>query len=210
MVPAVHESGGRLNPVIRRTASAVSLALNPSVLTGGFFAVLASAFAQPGRRLGFAIAGVIFATLLPVGSLFVLHARGWLSDIEMRVRAERSLVFLVCFASYLAGTFVLVLMRAPWPMWGMMALHLPLTAVLALMTRASKVSIHAMVIAGLGAASVVFFGPRALPALILLPIAAWARWAAGAHTVAELATGAMVGTVLTGGGAMILSSLLAA
>ncbi len=76
-------------------------------------------------------------------------------------------VFLACFASYLAGTVVLVLMSAPWQLWGLMALHLPMTGVLALLTRAWKVSIHAMVIAGLGSTGVVFFGPHGLPALAL-------------------------------------------
>jgi hypothetical protein len=197
-----------MNPVVRRAANVVSLALNPSVLTGVFFGVLAAGFALPGRRLDLFIACLLFATVLPVGSLFVLHALGHLSDIEMRVRTERGLVYLVCLASYLAGTVVLVLMRAPWQLWGMMSLHLPTTAMLALLTRTSKVSVHTMVIAGICGAAVVFFGPSALPGLALLPIAAWARWAAGAHSIAELVTGATLGMTLSGGGAWLLSSLL--
>lgn len=188
----------------------VSLALNPSALMGAFLVV--TAFTREpaaARRLPDAAIGFASATLVPIGALFLLRARGLLSDVEMRVREERERVYAISATSYAAGTAALLLLGAAWPIWGLLALHVPATAILVLINRRSKVSIHAAVIAGLCAAAVVLYGPRAAPLLILVPIAAWARWASGAHTVRELVTGALVGAIWTSAGMSALRALLA-
>lgn len=180
----------------RPNAEWVSLVLNPSFLTGIFFVVLAWHF-EPSGRARWVAAGVAasFATLVPIAALFVLVAAGRLSDVEMRQREERGAVYLTCLISYVLGTLLLVAVGTSWPIWGFMALHVPNTLVVMLLNRRWKVSVHTTVISGLCAAGVIFFGPVAWPALGLLVLAAWARWASGAHTVRELVSGALLGAV---------------
>jgi hypothetical protein len=178
-------------------ARLVSLALNPSLLTGVFFVVLGATLEPPGasRRLAMAL-GPLFATVLPLGVLLGLRATGRLSDIEMRHRGERELVYLGCLVCYAAGSVALALAGTNWVIWGLMALHVPSTLALAAINRHSKISIHATAIAGLGAAALAIYGLRAWPVLLLLPAAAWGRWASGAHTPGELAGGALLGATL--------------
>ena len=185
--------GGRL-----RASDIVSLLLNPSLMTGVFFCVLAARYEPPGTALWALDAiAVVFAGLLPVGLIFVLMARGRLSDAEMSVRSERERNFLFCAICYAAGTAMLLAAGAPWPLWGLMALHVPNTLVLVAANRRLKVSIHTMVLTSLCVAAVLFFGPRAAPLGLLVFVSAWARWDAGNHTPAELAWGVAIGGVMT-------------
>jgi hypothetical protein len=195
---------------VRTAADRVSLALNPSLLTGAFFVILAWKF-EPTTIARFRAGGAafIFATLVPIASLFALVAVGRLSDVEMRIRSERDVVYGVCLASYALGALLLFAIGASWPLWGFMALQVPVTAVLGLVNRRWKVSIHATAIAGLCAAGVVFFGRWAAPALLLLPLAAWGRWAAGAHSGRELIVGAALGAASASAGIALLRFLVA-
>lgn len=194
----------------RTAAELVSLALNPSLLTGVFFMVLAWRFEPTtAARLRVAATAVTFATLVPIASLYALVAMGQLSDVEMRIRSERHVVYGVCLMSYALGAVLLVTMRSSWQVWGFMALHVPNAIILSLLNRRWKISIHATAIAGLCAAGMVFFGREAAPALLLLPVAAWGRWAAGAHSTRELLTGAVLGTVSAPAGIALLRFLVA-
>jgi hypothetical protein len=176
----------------------LSLLLNPSVMMGGFFCLLAVEFEHAGRlRIVHALLAVAFTSLVPVGILFVLKAQGRLSDIEMRVRSERAFVYLICAAGYGIGAWLLYATGADWRLGGLLALHVPNTLFLIIFNRKLKVSIHAMVITSLYAAALMFFGMRAAPVGILVIAAAWARWSAGAHSIAELGCGMVIGGVLT-------------
>jgi hypothetical protein len=190
-------------------AQVVSLALNPSALTGAFFILLAVTLQPTGaRRLLIASVAFLFAALVPLASVFLLHGSGRLSDVEMRSRIERTPVFLWCAAGYFAGAGVLFALGAAWQLWGLLALHVPNTLVLLALNRRWKISIHAMVLAGLWTAGLLFYGVPAVPAGGLLPLAAWARWAAGAHTLGELVGGATLGPALTLCGITALRSLV--
>jgi hypothetical protein len=193
----------------RTPADRVSLALNPSLLTGAFFLMLAWRF-EPTTitRLRAGGTAFAFATLVPIASLFALVAAGRLSDVEMRIRSERNVVYGICLASYALGALLLLAIGSSWPLWGFMALQVPVTAMLAVLNHRWKVSIHATAIAGLCAAGVMFFGRWAAPALLLLPLAAWGRWAAGAHSGRELLTGAALGAASAPAGIALLRFLV--
>ena len=194
---------------VRARARVVSLALNPAVLTGVFFVILAWQF-EPTTTAALWASGiaVTFVTVMPIASLFALVALGKLTDVEMRIRSERDVVYGVCLVSYVVGTVLLIVIGASWQVWGFMALHVPNTIIMSLLNRRWKVSIHAATIAGVCAAALVFFGSAAAPALLLLPIAAWGRWAAGAHSKTELITGAAFGMISAPAGIAFLRFLV--
>ncbi len=176
----------------------LSLVLNPSVMTGVFVCLVAAEFEAPGfPRVLHAALGFVFTSLIPVGLLFVLKDQARLSDIEMSVRSERELVYLLCALGYALGSGLLLITGASWQLWGLLALHVPNTLILMLLNRRLKVSIHTMVITSLWVAALMFFSGKMAPAGILIPAAAWARWKAGSHSIRELLWGMLVGGALT-------------
>lgn len=181
-----------------RASDLISLVLNPSVLTGVFFCLLAARTEPPGARLAVhVVLGVAFTAVIPVVTLFMLKSLGRLSDVEMRVRPERSLVFGIGAATYGLGAALLWITKAAWPLWGLLALHVPNTVLLLAVNRRLKVSIHTMVLTSLAAAAGMFMGTGWLLAILLVPAAAWARWDAGNHSVEELVWGVLIGGLMT-------------
>lgn len=181
-----------------RASDLLSLLLNPSALTGAFFVLLAARFVRPGTgRILYDAIGVAFTTAIPLAVLFFLRSRSLLSDVEMRVRSERALVYGIGVATYALGTGSLWIAGAPWPLWGLLALHVPSTLLLLAMNRRLKVSIHTMVLTSLAVAAVWFLGAGWAPVALAVPAAGWARWDAGNHTVRELLWGALVGAGMT-------------
>lgn len=192
-----------------RTADAISLALNPSLWGGGFVTVLALRVEPPGTTRWLAAAiGAAALAVVPIASLFVLHRTGYLTDVEMRRREERSIVYATCAAAYAAGAIALIGIGASWPVWGVVTLHVPSTLLLAVLNRALKVSIHATGLSGVAAAGLVCFGWHAWPLALVAVAGCWARWSAGAHSPRELIAGAVSGIVLTGGGLELLKHLV--
>jgi len=186
-----------LSPMTR-AARAVSLVFNPSLWAGGFVVYLALRFEPAGAgRWIVAALGAAFVGGIPIALLFVLKAAGRLRDVEMRERTERGTVYAACAASYAAGALLLAGIGAEWPVWGVVAVHTPTALVLAALNRRWKVSIHAAGLAGIVAAAAILFGAAAWPLAIILAAGAWARWAAGAHSVGELAGGTLTGALFT-------------
>ncbi len=192
-----------------RLSDILSLALNPSILTGFFFCALAAKYESPGaERTVHAFLSVIFASLIPVGLILLLKARGKLSDIEMSIRSERDRVYLYCASGYAVGAAILLFSGASWPLWGFMALHVPNTLVLLGVNRWLKVSIHTMILTGLYAGNLMFFGAQTVWLGSIVLVAAWARWDAGNHTLSELICGAVIGGLLTSGEIHLLKAAL--
>ena len=192
-----------------RFSDLLSLILNPSVWT----AVLACFFAvryepQGVRRIAFAVFAVLILAVIPVGQLFLLKAKGRLSDLEMHVRTEREAVYRLLAAEYGAGALALFAAGARWPLWGLLAVHVPNTLLLVLINRRLKISIHTMVLTCALAAAMVFFGPGVAPLGLAVLAAAWARWDAGNHTPAELAAGILLGGMLGSAEFLALKSIL--
>lgn len=190
-----------------RVSDLLSVILNPSAVTGAFFVLLAARYSLPGARLIlYDLIGIAFTAVIPVSTLFVLKSRGLLSDVEMRDRSERSLVYGIGVATYGVGTAILWAVDAPWPLWGLLALHVPNTLLLIAVNRRLKVSIHTMVLTSLAVTAVLWLGTGWVPAALAVPAAAWARWDAGNHSVKELLWGIVIGGVTTPIGILALQA----
>ena len=181
-----------------RVSDVVSLALNPSVMTGVFLCVLAATYEQSGiPRVAHQLLCIAFTSLVPIGLIFLLKSRGKLSDFDMSIRSERDRVYLLCDAGYTAGAALLFLSGSAWPVWGFVALHVPNTLILLAFNRLLKVSIHTMVLSSLYVGALEFYGLQTVPLGFLVAAAAWARWDAGNHSFAERICGVSMVTVLT-------------
>lgn len=191
-----------------RAAMAVTVVTNPSFLSGFFFVALAMSFVPVGSRLMVALVGAGFAGIVPILTVIALRNAGLVTDLALRERAERPVVYAACALVYAIGGALLVAIGAPWQVWGVMVLHIPTMAVLSVLTRRAKVSIHTTGLAALWSASLILWGPPALPLGVVLPAAVWGRWVLGAHTRDELATGALLGLVATGAGLLLLQTFV--
>jgi hypothetical protein len=105
-----------------------------------------------------------------------------------------------------AGAFVIVtVLGAPAPLRAALLSYALATALFALLTPLTNLSLHAAGVAGAGVCLVYVFGAWGLPALLLVPLVWWARAVLGRHSPAELALG-----VLVGGGATLVAFQLIA
>lgn len=151
------------------------------------------------RGLGYAAVAILFTVALPYAVVLVRVRRGRVrSGRFIAERAERPLMMLVALASLAVGLVVLAALDAPRELFAVVAAILAGVVVTSLVTLWWKISIHASSTAGTVAVLVLTFGPAGLLALPLLPLVCWARVALGAHTVAQVAAGSVVGAVVTG------------
>jgi hypothetical protein len=186
-----------------RLAAWVSALLNPSVALGALVAALSLREPNPIRAWSAAL-GIAFTTIVPLASAAALWRVGLVSDLDLRVRHERQPVYLASAASYAVGAAALLALGGRWVPLTMLV-QLATAGLAAALNRLLKVSMHALALSGVAVAALIVAGPGAWPVGLALPAGAWARWAAGAHSPAELAAGAALGgaTALVGFGALV-------
>ena len=183
----------------------ISPLMLPMVLVGF---VLVHFGAAPGEIAAQVALAFVFFGLVPLLYLVWLVHRARVQSLEVRDRARRTRPFLVGTASSAVGaalaagvgTTAVPLVGA---LLGCIAVN---AAVLMLVTRQWKISIHAAAIAGF--ASMLLFvafapWPHAVPplfrpaemagVLLLIPLVMWARVRTGAHTAAQVWGGALFG-----------------
>ena len=149
---------------------------------------------------------VLVNTLAPAVSIWVLHRRGYLSDLDIRNRKERALPFIIVLAYFIMTYALLVLSPALFiplvylDMWmGLMAsIGLAL-----LITRWFKISMHMLAQGGVLGTVMAVQAMQMVPAWtlngVLVFIAGWvgfARIDMGVHRHIEVYTGYMLGFIV--------------
>ena len=186
-----------------RLAVVVSYVINPLVLPPVFFWWLGDSLDMPAEvtwtLVGLAVG---FLGLLPLCVVAWMVWRGRAETLEVRDRSKRLPIFLwtVGFgatAAFLADAVV------PGVGAGALFAVFPLNAaVLALINRRIKVSIHAAGIAGLASMSGWFAWLAALDsgmtfwALVAVPLVMWARVRSDAHTLGQVILGMAFGVLV--------------
>lgn len=149
---------------------------------------------------------VLVNTLAPAVSIWVLHRRGYLSDLDIRNRKERALPFIIVLAYFIMTYALLVLSPALFiplvylDMWmGLMAsIGLAL-----LITRWFKISMHMLAQGGVLGTVMAVQAMQMVPAWtlngVLVFIAGWvgfARIDMGVHRHIEVYTGYLLGFIV--------------
>jgi membrane-associated phospholipid phosphatase len=166
------------------------------VLIGGHADGLAGA--------GWGLLAALFAAVLPTVFISCGTRRGRWADRNVGARRPRLIVLGFITASIAAGLSLLVILGAPRLLTGYLAFMLASVALLALVTAWWKISIHCAVASGSVAILAFGYGPLVLPGYLLVALLAWARVAAGDHTVAQVVAGALLGA---GSGALAFGFL---
>jgi membrane-associated phospholipid phosphatase len=135
--------------------------------------------------------------LIPLGIIYLLSRRGLISDFFVSEREERAKPFAGAIVSYVVGSFMLMLVRAPTIVTALMLCYAGNTFIMMLITHRWKISVHASGIAGPATALAVSLGAWASIFFVLLVPVGWSRIKMGAHTPTQLLAGALVTIIST-------------
>jgi membrane-associated phospholipid phosphatase len=179
----------------RETADLISLVFNPPVLAAPTFLILLFTQRTP-NPLELILITLTFGTVVPLAILYGLSKKGIILDLYASLKGSRTVLFLGAMSSYLLGTIALRLAGAPAILTSVMLCYLGNSMVMMLVNRRWKISVHASGVTGPATALIYSLGLVALPFLLLAIPVGWARLKLRAHTIAQVAAGALL-TIFT-------------
>lgn len=138
---------------------------------------------------------MLLLTVAPLMSYVLSYALP--SIRELGRKGQRKLAFIVSVLSYVLGTIVCVCGRAPQVVLGFFLSYLASGGLLSVINGVLgfKASGHACGFAGPMTIMTAVIGPSVLWVWITLPLVFWARLRTKRHSMAELISGTLVGTV---------------
>jgi len=153
-------------------------------------------FTGQGLRAGFV--GVCIFVLLPVALVKRVKSAWAIEDIYDPGPQMRARILALGNITYLIGFIALMMIEAePVILWSA-ASFLCGGALVWMISRYWKISIHAVGVGG-GSIILLIVGGTALWPVLLAPVAvSWARLRLGAHTWAQLVAGSVLGAVISG------------
>ena len=184
----------------QRTAHLVSRFLGPQYVAMPLLLAIGLADpVSPLRGILWASAIGVLSVGVPVLLLMRELRRGGISDWHISRREERLQIIPVL--STLAGAAlplpIMYFLHGPRPLFVAYASILLLILFNLAITMVWKISQHVAAIAASTTLISVILGISAAPALLLIPLVAWARVKVGAHTVMQTIAGGVTGIVIT-------------
>jgi len=176
----------------------VSILLNPTTLGVVAVAAFSVLFGSGGiETLKLFSISFLFCVLLPFLYLVYLKRSNIVESLDVPVRTQRTIPYLIASVSYVIGLIWLIGIDAPWPMVALLVTYLGNTLFIVSVNLFWKISAHAMgvgaVITGFGiaVAPVYFLG------LILLPLVSWSRIKLDMHSRSQVIAGSILSIILT-------------
>jgi len=183
-----------------KLAVLVSRILNPLYATVPV--LILAAFRETANYLSsllWAIFGVTTAAILPGFFLLSQLRRGNISDWHISNREERTKlpISALTLATTIIPTAILELLKGPKTLQALFVTGLFLALIMIPIIAFWKISQHACGIATITMMLVALLGPLATPVFLLVPLVGWARVRVGAHTIAQVTAGAILGFVIS-------------
>jgi membrane-associated phospholipid phosphatase len=173
-----------------RMAAFVSHVLNPAGLALGVFMVLTYLM----REAWIAGAtGVLLYAVMPGALLIYLHRIGFITELYPEERRQRANLLLLGALCYFCGYGILLWLDAPLLMLVAGCAFALNTLLVLWINRFWKISIHAVGVSGGVSVLLLAGGVTLWPALLALPLVAWARLRLRAHTPAQVTAGLLLG-----------------
>lgn len=186
-------------PVRQRFARLLTELLAPGWTAGALLLVVAFHSAPSAAiALRWLVPSLLFGSLLPVLYLGYQVHRRRLSDIHIRVRAQRPIPLLVGLSSVLVGLTLLVILGASRELLAVIGAMAAGLVVALLTSLIWKLSVHTGAVAGTVVVLALIFGPAAFVLALLAGAVAWARVEVGDHTPAQVIAGGAIGTIVAG------------
>ena len=181
----------------RKWAAAISNATIPPVIAVLTFALINYSRSGGLSFIALTFLTTLFAAIVPLSILIIWARRTNAHDMDVPTRTDRNHPLLLATVSYLIGTAVLLIIRAPLLSTALMFGYFAGTLFIFLVNLRWKISIHTMGIAGPTTVLVFVFGYWGALLGLLLPPVIWSRVYLKKHTVAQAIAGAVVGFLLT-------------
>ncbi len=179
-----------------KLASRLSAALNAPLITLITFIPLIFFHGTNHAWLLFAITS-FFGCVLPLVMVYELLRLDLIKDFYAQDRVTRFIPFLWTTFFYLLGCLSLIFVNAPVAVTALMACYFVNGLVLMVITLKWKISIHASGVTGPVTALIYLLGGFMAPLMLVVIPVAWARVELKAHTVMQVAVGAVLSCVLT-------------
>jgi membrane-associated phospholipid phosphatase len=190
--------GTRRRRVLTETARIFSTVCNPFLTALALFVILAHARSTSVEQFWtLAFTSIFFTSVGPMLYVFWLYWTERITDLDMSIRAERQQVFGAFVVFSALGTLTLAFLHAPTIIIASMAAYTANAFIVMLITRAWKISTHALGITAPLVTLLVLYGWQPLPFVVLIPIVCWARVYLGSHTVAQVVAGTSLACVST-------------
>ncbi|MCL4538637.1 MAG: PAP2 family protein [Bacteroidetes bacterium] len=181
----------------QRAALTISYILMPTTFAVVAFPLLVFLTPQNSDRAVIVVVSVLFGAVLPFLYLLLLLHRQRVTRLDVPVREQRTIPYLVTVVIYFAGSVLLYVLGASVIVSALMLCYATNTLVISAINTRWKISAHAMGASGPLTALAVTFGWLVLPFFLIVPIVAWARVELKAHTRAQVVAGAFLGIILT-------------
>ena len=140
---------------------------------------------------------LIAVSILPVFSVMLyLARRGRLDSIFTSVRRQRTKVYLLAVAYAVFGGVIITCLGAPLVLRATFVAGLSAVIVFMFINLWWKISLHIAFAAASVAMLIILYGPLGAISAVILPLVGWARIELGKHSVAQLASGAILAGVI--------------
>ncbi len=180
----------------QKLASRLSAVLNAPFITLATFILLILLHGTENAAMLIGITS-LFGCFLPLAMVYGLLKLDFIKDFYAHDRDTRFIPFLWTTLFYLLGVLSLILVNAPAAVTALMACYFVNGLVLMMITLKWKISIHASGITGPFTALLYLLGGVVFPLILVVIPVAWARVELKAHTVMQVAAGAVLSGVLT-------------
>jgi membrane-associated phospholipid phosphatase len=180
----------------RGFAELVSFVFNPPIVAAPAFLYLIL-LQKPVNSLTLAVISVMFGALVPMSIVYGLSKLRIIPDLWASQRETRVIPFTGAICSYLLGSAALITEESPAIITALMLCYVGNTVIMMLISLRWKISVHASGIAGPATALVYALGVAALPLLFLVVPVGWARIRLRAHTLTQVAAGALLTILAT-------------
>ncbi len=140
---------------------------------------------------------LIAVSILPVFSVMVyLYRKGRLDGIFTPVRKQRTKVYLLAIGCAVVGGVIITCLGAPLVLRATFVASLSAVIVYMFVNLWWKISLHIAFVAASVTALIILYGAIGAISVVFLPPIVWARIEAGHHSVAQVATGAVLAAVI--------------
>jgi len=140
-----------------------------------------------------ALISVALSIGIPVAYVFWKVRSGEISDFHIPIRTQRFRPMLLSILCVLLSWAILWICKAPALLISLMGVSAAFAVLLLLITLRWKISGHSVAIASLAILVIHVMGQNFLPALLAIPLVAWARVRIRRHTLAQTIAGAALG-----------------
>ncbi len=184
--------------VKQRAALTISYIFMPTSFALAAFLSLSLMTRQGSDVFRVASLSVLFGALLPLAYLLYLLHREKVTRLDVPLREQRTIPYLIAVLIYFAGFAALIVAEASVQVYSLMFCYATNTLAVTAINTKWKISAHAMGASGPLTALAITFGTYVLPLFLLVVPVAWARLELKAHTRSQVTAGAVLGILLTG------------